>query len=331
MSRFPRPALGLLLLAGLAAPTRAAEVDPILPAESEGVLFVNVRQILDSDLVKKYALGQIQQALKGNDAQKNLEKLGLNPLKDIDRVSGGFWGKTPDDMKSVFVVRGKFDPEKLFAAASEESKKAPEKLSIVSEGSVKVIKFVTEDGKPPMFASVADEGTIVAGNDVKLVANAFTTAQKKGKAAIRGDLAKLVTAQDERASLFVCALTTGKAELPPGVDLSQIGIDGAKLAKQLEKMSTVAMTLRMTEGVSLEIGMGMKDADAADDFAGTVDQLLTMGKAFLPIIAGQQPAMKPVADDVVKSLKSKVKGNDVSIVVSVSSDSIGRVAGGAGE
>lgn len=331
MTRLTRPALGLMLLAGLAAPARAADVDPLLPADSEGVLHVNVRQILDSELVKKYALGQIKQALKGQDAQKNLEKLGLDPLKDIDRVSGGFWGKTPDDMKSVFVARGRFDPEKLFSAATDEAKKTPDKLALVSEGDVKLIKFVSDDKKPPMFATVADEKTILAGNDPKLVADAFTAAKKGGKPALKADLATLVQAQDEKASMFVCGLTTGKADLPPGVDLSAFGVDAKTLTKQLEKMSSVAMTLRLTQDVTLDVGMGMKDKDSADDFAGTVDQLLNTAKAFLPIIAGQQPQMKPVVGDVVKSLKSKVNGSDVSVTIKVTSDSIGQVAGDAAD
>ena len=48
-----------------------------------------------------------------------LEELGLDPLKDIDRVTIGSWGKGPEDMKRSCVVRGKFDPEKLFKAAKE--------------------------------------------------------------------------------------------------------------------------------------------------------------------------------------------------------------------
>jgi hypothetical protein len=58
-----------------------------------------------------------------------------------------------------------------------------------------------------------------------------------------------------------------------------------------------------------------------------VDQLLGTAKAFLPIIAGQQPAMKPLVSDVVSSLRSKVKGNDVNITVKVTSDAISKVAG----
>src|SRR5262245_42187139 len=109
---FRRLLVGAVLAAGLAAPARAAEVDPLLPAETESVLVVNVRQVLESELIKKYALGQIKQSLEGNDAQETLKKLGLDPLKDVDRLTVGSWGKDKDDVNVVAVVRGKFDPVK---------------------------------------------------------------------------------------------------------------------------------------------------------------------------------------------------------------------------
>ena len=121
------------LLAVAAAPVRAAEIDVLLPAETESVMFVNVRQVLDSDLVKKYALGQIKQALQGNDAQKMLKGLGLDPLKDIDRVTIGSWGKGPEDMQAVAIVRGKFDPEKVLNAARDQAGKNADKMAIVEE------------------------------------------------------------------------------------------------------------------------------------------------------------------------------------------------------
>lgn len=326
MTRFPRPALGLLVLAGLAAPTRAAEVDPLLPAETEAVVFVNVRQILESELIKKFALGQIKQALDGADAQKTLKKLGLDPLKDIDRVTAGTWGKDPKDMKGLAVIRGKFDPEKLFGAAQDEAKNDPAKVAIVDLDGYKLVRFTSEkEGQPPVFASVADERTIIASSDKALVASTLTAAKQKAKPAIKKDLAALVVSMDEKASMFVCGTTEGKVDVPPNVNIP--GVDGAKLAKQLEGMQNVFLTLRLTQDVGLEIGMGMKNADSADDFGDTVAQLVGTAKAFLPILTAQQPMAKPLVDDLTKSLKSKVKDKDVTITLKLSGDSISQLAG----
>src|SRR3954468_15012654 len=165
-----------------AAPVRAAEVDVLLPAETEAVMFVNVKQILDSDLVKKYALGQIKQALQGNENQKLLKDLGLDPLKDIDRVTVGSWGKGPEDMEAVAIVRGRFDPEKLFAAAKDQAGKNADKMAIVEEKvgdkTYKLVK-ITQDNQPkPFYVAVADEKTIVGANDKKLTTNILAAAEK---------------------------------------------------------------------------------------------------------------------------------------------------------
>ncbi len=325
---FRRLLVGAVLAAAAAAPARAAEVDPLLPAESDSVIFVNVRQILDSDLVKKYALGQIKQALAGNDAKKMLDKLGLDPLKDVNQVTAGSWGKNPEDMNFVAVVRGKFDPKKLFEAAQEEAKKDGDKVAIVEDGKYKLVKFTQDKEPKEVYLSVADEKTLLAGSSKKVVTAALAAAEKgEAKPKLKKDLADLVAKQDEKASLFAVGLTEGKVgELPPGVNIP--GVDAQKLAKQLEKLQNFAMTLRLTEDVALQVDMGMKDTQAADDFGDTVGQLIGTVKQFLPLLAGQQPNAKPLVDEITKTLKSKVKDKDVTITLKLSSSAIGKAAGG---
>ena len=327
---FRRLLAGAVLAAGLAAPVRAAEVDPLLPVETESILFVNVRQVLESELIKKYALGQIKQALEGNDARKMLEKLGLDPLKDVDRVTAGSWGKDKEDMNAVFIVRGKFDPEKLFKAAQEEAKNNGDKIAIVEDGKYKLVKLTVDNSPKPIFAAVADEKTIVAATDKKLVTDTLGTAEKGAKPQLKKELAELLLKQDEKASLFAVGLTEGKTgdvQIPPGLP----GVDPAKLQKQLEHLKSFAMTVRLTQDVSLEVAMGMKDTDAADDFGASVEGLLGTVKQFLPLVAGQQPNAKPLLDEVNKTLKSKVKEKDVTVTLLLSSEAIGKAAGGGDE
>jgi hypothetical protein len=65
-------ALVVAVVAAKAPNARAAEPDKLLPAEADTVLSVNIKQILDTDLIKKYALEQMKQALDGQDAKKLL-------------------------------------------------------------------------------------------------------------------------------------------------------------------------------------------------------------------------------------------------------------------
>jgi len=308
-----------------AAPARAADVEPLLPADTEQVIQVNVRQILDSDLVKKFALAQIKQALEGNDAQKMIKELGLDPLKDIDKLSGGLWGDDPQNMKGVFILRGKFDLEKLFAAAQKAAEKNGDKIGIVSDGDYKLVKVTVENRPDPIYVSGVDAKTIVVGTDKGLVITAMKSADKKDtKPTLKKGLAELVEKMDPKASLFICGVSSGKVgDIPP----NPLFDNPEKLKKQLEKLETTAMTLRVTGDITLDITMGMKDTDAADDFGTTVDDLLNKAKAFLPFIAMQKQELKPVVNDLSKTLKSKVDKKTVVITAKLSGDAIGKAAG----
>jgi hypothetical protein len=317
------------LMALPVSPVRAADVDALLPAETETVMFVNFRQILDSELFTKYARGQIELALKGNDAQKMMQDLGLDPLKDIDHLVAGTWGTGPDDMKALFIVRGKFDPAKLFDALQVAIKKEPDKLEIVSEGKYKIVKFIPENQPKPVYASVASEKAIVIGTDKKLVANALADAERGAKAKIKRELADLLSKQDSKVSMFAIGLTEGKVELPPNFSLPVQGVDAEKLQKQLEGIKFAGLVMNVTDGLSLEISMGMKDAEIADDFGGTVDQLINTAKVFIPVLAAQQPQFQPIAQELGRTLKSKVDGKSVTITVKISGSTIGKVAGGS--
>src|SRR4051794_4636372 len=106
----------VIVAAVTALPARAVEPDKHIAPDCEGVLVVNVRQILNSPLVKKYGMAQIKEQLNSNeDAKKFIKATGLDPLKDLHSisVSGSAGGGKP---KFLVVVKGKFDVEKLQAA-----------------------------------------------------------------------------------------------------------------------------------------------------------------------------------------------------------------------
>ncbi len=322
--------LAATLTAGLtlSAPARAAEIDTLLPSETESVVFVNVKQILASDIVKKYALGQLKQMIESNeDAQRMLKDLGIDPMKDIEKVTAGSWGKDKDDMNVVAIVRGKFDPTKLMAAAEKEAKNNGDKVAIVAEGKYKLIKFTSEKSPKPFYASAADETTLVAGSDKKLVVNALTAAAEKSKPTVKKELAQLLLKMDEKASMYTCGVVDGsKIDMPANLNIPNF--DGAKLAQQLKKMTNLSFTVNITDEISVDGVAGMADGDAADDFGDTLNQLIGTVKGFLPLVTMGKPNMKPLADEVGKSLKSTVKDKQVTLVVKLSAGSIDKAVGG---
>jgi hypothetical protein len=322
----------VLLVGGVTATARAAEVTPLLPKETEQVVHVNFKQMLDSDIVKKYALGQIKQAMQGADVKDKLEALGLDPLKDIDTATMGFWGGTAD-MSLVGVVKGRFDAKKMFEAAKVEADKNKDKIKILTEKAgekeVTLIKFENENGKPAFF-TVADDSTILIGTDKKLALAAVEAFNAKAKAALTKELTALVLKQDEKASLFYAGVVKGKfKELPAaGFDgLKNVGIDGEKFKEQLEKMDTAAVTMNLGKEMTFSAVMGMADADAAQDFNTTLDKLVDTAKTFPPLLGGQQPKFKTVIDDLTKTLGTKAKDKDVTLKFSLTAKAIADAAG----
>src|SRR5207244_6977231 len=126
-----------------------------------------VKKVVDSDIVKKYALEQLKQTLQGNDAQKFLKEIGVDPLKDVEKVVLGMYGKDQSDMKGLVIVHGKFDPAKLFQAAEVHTKKDPDHFSLLKDGKDVMFKFQPDTGNP-VYGTVIDESTVVAGSDKKM-------------------------------------------------------------------------------------------------------------------------------------------------------------------
>src|SRR5262245_2417728 len=185
---FRRLIVAAFVTCGLATSLRAAEVNPLLPAETETVFYINFRQIIDSPLIRKLALEQMKQFLEREEAQNVMKAVGLDPLKDIDELTAGFWAEDPKVPRGLFILSGKFDPVKLFNAADAESKKSPDKIEIVREGTYTFVHLLFENPegdprrRPPfteLYLSVPSNEMILASTDKELLAKTMGRVEKK--------------------------------------------------------------------------------------------------------------------------------------------------------
>ena len=318
MMRFSRLGVATALAVALAAPVvRAAEPDKLIQSDADTVTYINVKQLIDSDVIKKYALEQLKQALAGQDAKKILDEMGLDPLKDIEKLWVGSSGKDANDMKALIIVHGKFDPDKLFKAAEAATKKDGDKFSMIKDGNATMFKFQPDQGNP-VYGTVVDDTTVVAGTDKKLVATAL--AQKKTE--LSADLTALVKKMDEKATMFAVSIVKGKfanVRLP-----AQLPIDLSGFEKALPKTDSLAIVIKVTGDIKLELTFGMKDDDAATDMGDAMAKLIDGVKGLVPLLAAAEPKAKPLVD-VVKTVKSDVKQKDVTVVGTVTGDNIGKM------
>jgi hypothetical protein len=323
MSRLSRFVFAVALAAGFSAPARAADPDKLLPKDADTVIYFNMKQLVGSDIIKKYALEQLKQALDGQEAKKLLEDMGLDPLKDIDTIWAGTSGKDQTDMKALLVIHGKFDPEKLLKAADAASKKDGDKFSIVKDGNTTLFKYQPEEGNP-LYGTVVDETTVIAASDKKILAEALKQ-KDAAKAPISAELTALVKKQDAKVTMFVASVTKGKfkdIKVP-----QQLPIDLSGFEKALPNTDSMSIVLKVTGDVTLEITMGMKDEDAAEDMAGAMAKLVDGIKGLIPLVTAADPRAKPLAD-VVKTIKTDVKKKDVVTSAKITGDEIGKMIKG---
>lgn len=322
MMRLSRLSLAAAFAIALTAPAaRTAEPDKLLPADADTVYYVNVKQLVDSDIIKKYALEQIKQALAGQDAKKLLEELGLDPLKDIEKIWAGSSGKDQSDMKGLVIVHGKFDPDKLFKAAEAATKRDGDKFSMIKDGNTTMFKFQPDQGNP-VYGTVVDDTTVIAGTDKKIIATALKQNEDKKKAPIAQELTTLTKKVDEKTSIFVGMSAKGKfdnVKFP-----QQLPIDLSGLEKALPKTETLSVTIKVTGDINLEVIFGMKDDDSAADMGDAMAKAIDGIKGLVPILAAAEPKAKPLVD-VIKTVKTDVKKKDVTITGKVTGDNLGKM------
>ncbi|MCS6865354.1 MAG: hypothetical protein RMJ56_00865 [Gemmataceae bacterium] len=304
-----------------ASTLRAAEPDKLLPPDSDTVIYINFKQLLGSDIIKKYALEQIKQALDGQEAKQLLQDMGLNPLEDIEKVWIGTSGKDRDDMKGLIVVHGKFDPEKLFKAAEAASKKDADTFSMVKDGDVVMFKYQSEEGNP-VYGTVVDEKTIVAGSDKNVITKALKQSREEKPAPLNPQLKALLKPMDEKWSIFAVSIVKGKfndVNIP-----GELPIDLSGFTKALPNADTLSIVVKIAANIDLEVTFGMKDEDAATEMADGLAKMLDNIKQLVPLLIAVEPQAKPLAD-VVKTLTTDTKEKNVMLKGQITGENLGKL------
>ncbi len=331
MIRLSRMLLGAALVVGVFASTaptaRAVEPDKLLPADSDLVAIVNLKQILDSEIIKKYALEQIKQVLDGQDVKKLLGDLGLDPLKDVEKIIAASietkFGNQAE-AKYLLIVHGKFDAEKLYKTAEAESKKNADKFQMVKDGATVMFKVQPDNGQPPLYATVVNDTTVIAASEKKLITTALAADTASKPVALKKELADLIKKADDKASVVAISLLKGKLDevkLPGGGNLP-VKLDS--LQKVLPAMEAVTVTVKIGADVNLDVTIGMKDEDSANDMRNALDDLMKQIKPLAQFAGAADPRLKPLAG-ILDSVKTSSKNKDVIVSGKVTGNDIGKI------
>jgi hypothetical protein len=317
-----RLGLPAVLVVALAGTARAGDLDKYLPADSEVVVNVNVRQLLDAPLVKMHALDLAREALKGVDmAEDILNDLGFDPFKDLDRIIAASPGGTDRD-RGLLIAHGKFDRAKFKAKAEDVIKTYGDVMKIrkVPDGTgghYLVYEVNHPEAPMPFFVALPEDNTFLAAPGKDYVVDALKKIGKTEKPALKDkELQALLEKVDARQTVSVAAVGTAlKGLLADQAPAEAIAV--------LDKLTAIGGGLTLGEDIKLEVVASTKDAADARDFRDGAERNLNL--ALLALAALSQGEKNPgieLALDVVKSLKVKAKDRIIVLKGRVSADDI---------
>jgi hypothetical protein len=301
-------------LFALALPLCAAEVEKYLPEDTEVILVVNAKQLLDSPLVKKHFLEHIRGHLKSNDeVTKILESLGFDPLKDVTRITVAL-SMVGSEAKGLIIAHGRFDKAKFEAKAEEVAKDKSDSLKIHKDGEHKFYEVKVDGGEKPLFIGVLDSMTIVASPEKQHVLDAFSKGE--AKKAPKKELQELIEKADANQSLWFAA--TANAFLKGDFSSDD------KAKKNLEKMHNITAGVVVDKGIKVAFAIATKSPANAKELAEELKEGLSQAKGLLALVAEQNKGLAPLVD-TVGSLRVNTDGSAITLNSEISEDLLEKI------
>lgn len=327
MFRLRQAWLGLVALAAaLTIVPSARAADPkLLPGDTEWVFSFNLKQILDSELVKanRDALDQLLDLAKNRapddpGAEKFLKAADFDPIRDMVSLSvAGPAGVDPDRL--VVIVEGKFKADKVHGAAQEFAKAAGDAVKVTMIGGVRVYE-ISVPGEKTAFASLVDENTLVLTPSKDIITEVIARAAG-GKKGHKKEFRTLTESLNPRQSLSFAAtgnaITTGIKNAPkiPKAD---------KIADVLSQVQGIAGSLTVKKAIEFQLNVTAADADTAKTLAQGAEFGLSMVKAMVQGKADADPKFA-IAADILRTLRVSSKGSDLVLRGEITADILERI------
>ena len=308
---------GLLVLAFAAVPARAADIDKFVPEDSEFITAFNVRQLLDSAVVKKVGLEHAKEALKSSEeVSEVLKTLDFDPFKDLDRVIMASPGGNEQD-KGLIIAHGKFDVDKFKAKAEETAKTKGDLLKIHKSGNNQIYEVkIQGDQEVTLFVAVVSKETILASPGKDYVVDAIKKEGLKKNAGLKNkQLQAMAEKMDPKQTISIALVgeAFAKAEIP-----------NEQAKALLAKINAVSGGVTVTDEVKVEFGVTTKNAADAKDISKAIGDGLNQLTLLVGVLSANEPKLAP-ALDFLKSVKTNTKDTVITIKGTLDADAIDKI------
>ena len=269
-----------------------------LPADTQALIRLNFRAMIDSPLAKKMGIEKASEIIKSVPGGEILTEMGFDPLKDIDSITVAAPGGG-DMEKGLIIVAGKFKADKLVAKVNEEAKNNKDKVKIHKAGDKTIFEIIIPEQQVPMFMMIASNNTILASTQKEYLEKALANS---GSKLANKDFSALVE------------------KLDPDLAISMVAVSSAFPSKSLPEQAKAIMDgiesigggIGIDKDVTLKINVFTKDEDSSKKLKETMDQGMAQALGFLGLMAAQQKELTPVLE-FVKSMKTSSKAKMMSL------------------
>jgi len=310
--------LGLTALL-LTAPARAADLEKLLPNDTEVISTINIKQILDSALVKKLDIDKVKQAIKDKEeAQKVLDALGFDPFKDLESITAAGPGGNETD-KGLVIIKGNFDVAKFKAAAEAAAKDHKDVIEIEKVpdglgGKYEMYKVSPPELPNSFYVSIASKDYILIAPAKDYLIDAHDKLAGRKKTTLKSkEMAALLSHIDPKQSISVAIVSKALEKSPLA--------DQEKVKEILDKLDDVIFSVTIDKDVDLALRITAKTAKDAEDLDDKIKDGLNAALGFAALIATQKKELAPLVD-VLKAIKPKTKDKTITVTVKFEGEEI---------
>lgn len=316
-------AFGLGLAAALlAAPGRAADVDKLLPNDTEIVAGINFKQILNSALAKKVGQDKVRDLLKQQgEAQKILDELGFDPLKDLDSILAA-WPNLSDTDKGLIIIRGNFDIKKAKAKAEALAKEKKDTIKAVTKndglgGKHEFWEVTLPDVNQTVFVSLFSPNTILVSPSDQFLADAIEQYKGTRKVALKNKaMAGLIDRLDNKQSIYLGVVGSALEKSPLA--------DQEKAKEIIDKIADASIGLNVDKDLTLAVGITAKGAKDAEELEDVIKDGINQALGLAALLGGGNKQIAPLVD-ILKTIKPTTKDKTITVKVTVDEDMLDKI------
>jgi hypothetical protein len=315
-----RIAWSSLIVALAAMPARAVDAK-YLPSDTEMVVSINIKQMLDSDVAKTYkdVIDQVKGFLEGtiqtNPGAKYLGKAGFDVFRDLHGVT--LASKGGKDLDSgILIIHGSFNVGKIHAAAEDIARENAELLKITKRGGARVFE-ITPPGEKRIYAALLNDKTLVACGSLDMLQESIERSAGTSRKGLKEGFKALLKTTSDKQSFSFAATGTALGKL-----IEEAPLPNAELAAGvLSNLDGLSAAITLTKDVQFQLGMNAKDAETAKKAVAAGSFALFTLKMLAEQKAKEDEKLQPLVD-IARTLRIVAEGNNVVLRGEVSTENL---------